>query len=311
MLHFKLLGTAAGGGFPQWNCACQFCDLCRQQPLRAAARLQLQSAVSSNGEDWFLLNASPDLRSQIEATPDLQPIAEKGQRNTPIRAIVLTGADLDQVLGLLLLREFQPLLVYATSVVRQTLQANTFFRMLDRLPGQITWIDIRPAESFQLADSQIVCTPIPLPGALPFYASAIPGIPKGEASIGLLLECEGRRIAYTPSVPEVTDDLRLLYRTCEAIFVDATFWSDTELNRLQAGTPLARSIGHIPLGGEDGTLALLRDVSVPTKVLLHINNTNPILDCMSTEYDETVRAGWQIGHDGWELILQPSSEAAA
>src|SRR6187402_87334 len=311
MLHLKLLGTAAGGGFPQWNCACQFCDLCRRQPSRAAARLQLQSAVSSDGEDWFLLNASPDLRSQMEATPELQPVAGKGGRNTPIRAVVLTGADLVQVLGLLLLREFQPLLVYATSVVRQTLQANTFFRMLDRLPGQITWVDILPNEPFQLADSQIVCTPIPLPGTLPFYASAIPGAPEGEASVGLLLECEGKRIAYTPNVPEVTDDLRRLYRTSEAIFVDATFWSDTELNRLQAGTPLARSIGHVPLGGEDGTLALLRDVSVPTKVLLHINNTNPILDSLSTEFEETVRAGWQIGYDGWELILQPSSKAAA
>ncbi|ADV82899.1 pyrroloquinoline quinone biosynthesis protein PqqB [Terriglobus saanensis] len=311
MLHFKLLGTAAGGGFPQWNCACQLCDLCRKQPLRAAARLQLQSAISSDGENWFLLNASPDLRSQIEATPELQPVATKGQRNTPIRAIILTSADLDQVLGLLLLREFQPLLVYATSVVRQTLQANSFFRMLDRLPGQITWIDIRPNESFPLADSQIVCTPIPLPGALPFYASTIPGAPEGEASIGLLLECEGKRIAYTPSVPEVTDNLRHLYRSCEAIMMDATFWSDTELNRLQTGTPLARSIGHVPLGGEDGTLALLSNINVPTKVLIHINNSNPILDPLSAEHEETLRAGWQIGHDGWELTLHPSSKAAA
>jgi pyrroloquinoline quinone biosynthesis protein B len=301
MLHFKMLGTAAGGGFPQWNCSCSLCELSRKAPQVLAPRFQLQAAVSSDGAAWFLLNASPDLRFQIEANPELQPSPVHGKRNTPIRGIVLTSADLDQILGLLLLREFQPLTIYATALVRRVLEANSFFLMLQRVPNQLTWVEIVPGEPFVLGDSGIICTPIPLSGTLPFYARELNSDEPGQASLGLLLESDGHRMAYTPSLPEITEDLLDIYRSCDTILVDGTFWSDAELSRTHSGTPLARSIGHVPLSGEDGTIALLRDLNVSRKVFVHINNTNPMLDSRSAEHQLAVEAGWQIGYDGWQL----------
>jgi pyrroloquinoline quinone biosynthesis protein B len=301
MFVFKMLGTAAGGGVPQWNCACGLCDLCRTAPEYVKPRLQLQAIVSSDGEGWFLLNASPDLRFQIEANPELQPSVKHGRRNTPIKGIVLTTADLDQVLGVLLLREFQPLVIYSTALVRRTLEANSFFRMLERVPGQLTWIEISSGQAFELGDSGIRCTPVALAGGLPFYARELDNGVPGQASIGLVLECDGRRVAYTPSVPEVTEELREIYRTCDTILVDGTFWSDAELSRTHTGTPMARSIGHVPLSGEDGTIALLADVDFPRRIFVHINNTNPILDERSEEYKAALAAGWTVAHDGWQL----------
>jgi pyrroloquinoline quinone biosynthesis protein B len=305
LLNFKLLGTAAGGGIPQWNCACALCDLCRKSPDIIPPRLQLQAAFSPDGEKWFLINASPDLRFQIESNSELQPSALHGKRNTPIQGIILTSADLDQVLGLLLLREFQPLTVYATALVRRALEANSFFRMLERVPNQLTWVQIDPGKAFIL-DNTVTCTPIPLTGSLPHYARDLnteglnPDEP-GRAAIGLLLESDGRRLAYTPSVPEVTESLRTIYSSCDVILVDGTFWSDAELNRTHSGTPLARSIGHIPMSGNDGTIALLADITTPKKVFIHINNTNPVLDSRSAEYKSLSDAGWHIGQDGWQL----------
>jgi len=296
-----MLGTAAGGGVPQWNCSCRLCDLCRKGTGAVTPRLQLQAIVSGDGERWFLLNASPDLRFQIEANPELQPSPQHGRRNTPIEGIVLTSADLDQVLGVLLLREFQPLTLYATRLVRQTLEANSFFRMLERVPRQLTWVEIVPGQPFSLGSSGISCTPVPLEGSLPFYAREMDTKEPGQASLGLVLEKDDRRVAYTPSVPEITPELRDIYRTCDAILVDGTFWSDAELSRTHAGTPAARSIGHVPLSGEDGTIALLADVDFPRKVFVHINNTNPMLETGSAEYRAAVEAGWQVAHDGWQL----------
>ena len=298
-MNFKLLGTAAGGGFPQWNCACTLCGLCRKFPDVVRPRLQLQAAFSTDAEKWFLINASPDLRFQIESNPELQPLALHGKRNTPIQGIILTSADLDQVLGLLLLREFQPLTIYSTGVVRRVLEANSFFRMLERVPNQLTWVEIHPGKAFTLGD-QVTCTPISLSGSLPYYAREFDA-EAGRASLGLLLEADGHRLAYTPSLPEVTQAIREMYDSCDAILVDGTFWSDAELSRTHSGTPLARSIGHVPMSGDDGTIALLAGISVPQRLFVHINNTNPVLDTRGPEYKYVSDAGWQIGQDGWQL----------
>ncbi|WP_114209407.1 pyrroloquinoline quinone biosynthesis protein PqqB [Acidisarcina polymorpha] len=300
MLKFKLLGTAAGGGFPQWNCACSLCQLSRTQPQLTAPRMQLQASFSGDGENWFLINACPDLRYQIEANPELQPSAALGKRNTPLHGILLTSADLDQVLGVLLLREFQPLTIYATSLVRKVLEANTFFRMLDRVPQQLTWVEISPDHPL-LLDHEITCRAIPLSGSLPFYARDVNPAQDGQASLGLLLEASGLRIAYTPSLPKITEELLAIYSTSDVILVDGTFWSDAELSSTHAGTPSARSIGHIPMSGDDGIIALLSQIKKPKKVFVHINNTNPVLDPRSAEYNQVIQAGWEIGHDGWQL----------
>lgn len=301
MLNLKLLGTAAGGGIPQWNCCCIVCELCRKEPQIVVPRLQLQAAVWGEDQGTFLLNASPDLRIQIEANRELHPTRLHGKRNTPIQGIVLTSADLDQTLGILLLREFQPLTVYATAMVRQVLESNSFFRMLERVPNQLTWVEIFPDRPFLLGNSGIRCTPIPLAGDLPYYARDLGAAEPGQASLGILLECDGQRVAYTPSVPEITEALRDIYKTCNVILVDGTFWSDAELSETHSGTPLARSIGHVPMNGGAGTIALLSDITVPRKIFVHINNTNPVLDPRSAEYKAVTDAGWQIGHDGWQL----------
>jgi pyrroloquinoline quinone biosynthesis protein B len=301
MLNFRLLGTAAGGGIPQWNCACELCTLCRLEPGVIPPRFQLQAVVWDEQGDYFLLNASPDLRFQIEGNPELHPTNKLGRRNTPIQGIILTTADLDQTLGLLLLREFQPLTVYSTALVRQALESNSYFAMLDRVPRQLTWIEIKPTVPFSLGNTAIVCTPIPLPGEMPFYARKLGPCEPGQASLGLLLEARGQRIAYTPSVPQITESLRSVYSTCQAILVDGTFWSDTELSKTQSGTPLAREIGHIPMSGEGSTLALLSDLNVPKKIFVHLNNTNPVLNPRSEQHRAVIDAGWQIGYDGWQL----------
>jgi pyrroloquinoline quinone biosynthesis protein B len=266
--------------------------------------MQLQASFSGDRKNWFLVNASPDLRFQIEANPELQPSPSLGKRNTPIQGIILTSADLDQILGVLLLREFQPLTLYATALVRSVLEANSFFRMLQRVPDQLTWIEIKPGIPFEL-DGAIACTPLPLPASLPFYASDFKNSnlaqEPGQASLGLLIEGGGKRISYTPSVPEVTPDLLALYGGSDVILIDGTFWSDAELNRTHAGTPLARAIGHVPMSGNDGTIALLAGITRPRKIFIHINNTNPVLDPRSPEYETLQAAGWEIGHDGWQL----------
>jgi pyrroloquinoline quinone biosynthesis protein B len=301
MLHFRLLGTAAGGGFPQWNCACAICASSRAEPETVSPRLQLQAAVWNSPDAIFLLNASPDLRFQIEANAELRPRSNRGSRNTPIQGIVLTTADLDQILGLLLLREFQPLTLYATALVRRVLEANSFFRMLERVPNQLSWVEIQAGVPFVLGMSDIVCTPFEMAGELPLYAREFSSSGPGQASLGLLLESHGMRIAYTPAVPAITDSLRTIYANCDTIFVDGTFWSDQELSKTHAGTPTAQAIGHLPMSGKDGTIALLSDLPGLQKVFVHLNNTNPVLDPRSGAYSAVAEAGWTIGHDGWEL----------
>ena len=167
------------------------------------------------------------------------------------------------------------------------------------MPNQLSWVEIVPGEAFDLG-GEIRCAPISLRGSLPYYAGELGHDSQGQASIGLIFERDGRRLAYTPSVPEIDHKLLAIYGSCDAILVDGTFWSDTELSSTQAGTPLAREIGHLPMSGEQGTIALLKNVTRPEKVFVHINNTNPVLDPRSPERRMVEDAGWQVAHDGWQ-----------
>jgi pyrroloquinoline quinone biosynthesis protein B len=173
--------------------------------------------------------------------------------------------------------------------------------MLERVPNQLSWVEIHAGVSFLLGTSDIVCTPFAMEGELPFYARELGPSGSEQASLGLLLEGDGMRIAYTPMVPAITDSLRKIYARCETIFVDGTFWSDDELSKTHAGTPLAQAIGHVPMSGGDGTIALLSDLPALQKVFVHLNNTNPVLDPRSGAYNKVVEAGWKIAQDGWEL----------
>jgi pyrroloquinoline quinone biosynthesis protein B len=304
-VRIKILGAAAGGGLPQWNCTCTNCSATRQNHPNIQSRTQSQLAVTADGDVWFLVNASPDLRQQLIHNPEIHPDPTKGLRNTPVAGIILTSADLDHVLGLLLMREFTPVRIYATRPVISILKKNSFFQMLDRLPGQSRWTEIEPDASFQVGGG-LTCTPIALSSNLPTYISELDRFsldPTG-ATIGLILEdTQGARAAYLPALPALTDPLKELLSTCSTIFLDGTFWSDDELQKIQPGTPLARSMGHLPIDGPDGSLATLKDLINTRKIYTHINNTNPILQEQSSERRTVEDAGWEVAWDGLEITL--------
>lgn len=313
----KLLGTAAGGGFPQWNCGCSNCSGVRAGRIRATPRLQLQVAVSLDGVCWMLLNASPDLRSQIEATPELHP---RGVRGTPIEGVVLTSGDLDQVLGLLLLRELTPLRIYSSASVRRIVREdNAFFHMLSQNPEQSRWTDICPRQPFAPLPG-LCCRAVPLGGGYPRWVPEDRGrtLNQGESVFGLILECTAEhtverdteragqtgglnRIAYMPAVAQYSDELLAELDLCDAVFVDGTFWSDDELERVDPAARSARQMGHVPLGGPGGVLEVAKQLRRPRKIFVHINNTNPILDEDSPQFAEVKSAGWEVAKDGWTL----------
>jgi pyrroloquinoline quinone biosynthesis protein B len=303
-LRVHILGSAAGGGFPQWNCGCSNCSRLRQGSLRGRPRTQAQLALFANGQHCYLLNASPDLRAQIESTPALQ--ARPGARNSPIAAVILTSADADQVLGLFLLREFQPLRIFATASVRRLLaEDNALFRLLERVPGQSTWTDIVPGATF-FPESGVQLFPIALAGAFPGYVSAerAAGLDRSEAVLGLMIESSsGRRMLYAPALPQITPALVEHMNSCDIVLLDGTFWSDDELRQARGSGPSAREIGHVPISGRDGSLAGLASVRRPRRIYIHLNNTNPVLDEASAEHRQVRDAGWEIAEDGWELEL--------
>ena len=306
-MRVKILGSAAGGGFPQWNCACSNCRRMRAGEFRGSRRTQVQVAVSADNRNWFLLSASPDLPRQIEGFPDLQPSAQS--RETPIAAFVLPGGDLDQILGLIMLRESQPLRVYATPSVRRIIMDNNIiFGMVSR---QTTWVDLTSGQDFELvsvggAKSGIRCVPFSLAGNYPHYVgeTLAASLTAGEAVLGLRLESpSGRRLVYMPGLPGVDPAWLNYVETSDLLLLDGTFWTDDELIRIQGSGRTARQMGHMPVSGTDGSLAQLSHLQRPRKIYIHVNNTNPMLDEDSPEYRSVRDAGWEIAHDGMEFEL--------
>ena len=300
-MHIRVLGAAAGGGFPQWNCSCSNCRRLRQGRFNGKSRTQAQLAISTDGTRWFLLNASPDLRFQIEAFPPLQP-HDCHPRHSPIAGLVLFSAEVDAALGLLLLRESQPLTVYATDAVWQILIGdNSLFQVLRRQADQVTWIRVLPGVPLTLADSGIECLPVSTKGCFPGFVAEgrTARFDPAEAVLGMVLEHGGRRVALFPAVSRVEPDLLELLRTCDVVFFDGTFWSDDELIRLNGSGKTARQMGHQPV---EDTLRALAEIEA-RKIFIHINNTNPILDEGSEEYREIQDAGWDVSFDGMDLIV--------
>jgi pyrroloquinoline quinone biosynthesis protein B len=308
-MYVKILGSAAGGGFPQWNCACPNCQLIRSGKFPGKARSQAQVAVTDDGQSWFLLGASPDLRSQIEATSELQ--SRHGTNGSPLCGVVLASADLDHVLGLLLLRELQPLNVYATtSITRVLREQNRLFAMLNRAPDQVRWRAIKPGASSALRtlsgqDSGITCTPISLSARYPVYVSDCePDVSPDEAVLALILTSNsGRVLVYAPAVSAITQSLREGLEKADLLLFDGTFYRDDELARVRGSGERAREMGHIPVGGEDGSLRQLAGLRIPRKLYIHINNTNPMLNETSPEYRAVREAGWELAEDGWQATL--------
>jgi len=312
-MQVKILGSAAGGGFPQWNCACPNCRALRAGTFRGKARTQTQVVIGGDGNHWFLLGASPDLHAQIESAPELYPHStDDTTRHSPINGAVLLNADIDHVLGVLLLRELQPLNAFATLSVRRILtEDNSMFRMLQRVDRQLTWIEIEPGESFSLRtpsneDSGITCRALSLGRHYPAYVSTRrkSDLQLREASLGLIIESpSGKRLAYMPAVPQIDDVLLKELDTADVLLFDGTFWSDDELIRIQGSGQTAQEMGHVPVSSQEGSLARLAQLNCPRKIYIHVNNTNPMLDEASAEYRQVRDAGWEIAEDGWQFEL--------
>jgi pyrroloquinoline quinone biosynthesis protein B len=309
-MHVKILGSAAGGGFPQWNCACPNCRSLREGTFPGKARTQLQVAVSANRRSWFLLNASPDIRSQINQDPDLHPSV--GNRDTPIAAVILTSAELDQVMGLLVLREFQPFTVYATPSVQKILREdNSVFKSLNRVPDQVIWENIGPGQTLILrygagkADSiqfEFIALPAHFPGFVSQERSAQLCARESLLAI-MIVSASGGRLAYFPAVPDIGARLREKLASADIVLMDGTFWTDDELAMVRGTGPTARQIGHVPMSGPEGTLEKLAGLPASRKIFVHINNTNPVLNESGHEFRQVREAGWEIAEDGWELTL--------
>lgn len=298
------MGSAAGGGFPQWNCGCVNCRRVRTGRFAGSPRTQAQLAWNCAHREWGLINASPDLRSQIETVPQLRP--QDDTRSSPIRDVILLSAELDQVLGLLLLREFHSFRVYATPAVRKVLtEDNSIFGVLARFAGQVCWQDIAPDQPFCAGGARFEL--LPLPGSFPGFVNAarVRELNAAEAVIGLAMSPEsgGQRLAFLPGVGSVSDELLERLQKCDAILFDGTFWSDDEPLRIRGITRTARQMGHLPLSGKGGSLERMAGLRRQRKIFIHVNNTNPILDEESSEHRTVHEAGWEVARDGMEITL--------
>jgi pyrroloquinoline quinone biosynthesis protein B len=311
-MQIKILGSAAGGGFPQWNCACPNCRSVRAGTLHGNARTQAQLAISADSQRWFLLGASPDLRAQIESACELHPHpSDNSTRHSPICGAILLNADIDHILGLLLMRELQPLHIYSSNSVREIIEDNPMFAMLQRVEGQLSWSSISLNEFFALHSPShnqvsLQCRVLSLGTHFPAYVPSkrISQLDPKEASLGLIVEASsGKRLAFLPAVPQITHELLSELQRVDVLLFDGTFWSDDELIRIQGSGQTALQMGHVPVSSPGGSLAQLAHLKRPRKIYIHINNTNPMLNEDSPEYRQVREAGWEIAEDGWQFEL--------
>lgn len=317
MLRIKVLGSAAGGGFPQWNCHCPQCNGVRTGRIRAQARMQSSLALSSDpeGRRWVVLNASPDIRHQLRAFLSPEPPAFHSAepsaslpRWSPVHAVTLLDAQLDHTLGLFTLREAHvPVLIHGTAEVRNDLSRSLpVLDVLDAFSG-FRWVTAPFAPEWGTWEGMpgIRYAFIALKGHAPRYSRDREAQESEGHTSALVVEdiTSGRRMVYAPSLGSDAETLAPYLSTSDCAFVDGTFWRDDELGRLVPGARTAREMGHRPLGGPEGLLAFLNGFPRPRKILVHINNTNPILNEDSAERAEVHAQGIEVAHDGLEVLL--------
>jgi len=292
-----VLGSGAGGGVPQWNCGCRVCRLAWSGE-RVKPRTQSSLAVSVDGANWLLLNASIDMRQQILATPALQP---KGDgRHSPIAAVLLTNTDVDHAAGLLALRERQPFTIWGTQATLDTIGANRIFDVVGR--------DIVPRRAVKLSEPfeplpGLRLELFPVPGKVPLWLEEgeVKADQIGEGTVGVALEAAGRKLVYAPGCASMTDDLKTRIAEAHALFFDGTLFSDDEMIANGLGDKTGRRMGHMPVSGPGGTLDELSAHAHVRRILIHINNSNPILIEGSAEEAKVKAAGWDIAFDGMEV----------
>lgn len=303
-MKIKVLGSAAGGGFPQWNCNCRNCQGVRDGSIPATARTQSSIAVSDNGSDWVLCNASPDICHQIAANPELNK--HGALRGTAIGSIILTDSQIDHCTGLLNLREGCPHQVWCTPEVHADLTSGfPIFTMLKHWNGGLQHHAIQPGEPFSVAVCPaLTFTPIAILSNAPPY-SPYRGRPLPGHNIALMIENRetGSKLLYAPGLGEPDNALLALMAQADCLLIDGTLWQDNELANTGVGRNTGRDMGHLALGEEQGLMALLADLPARRKILIHINNTNPILDESSAERAALTRQGIEVSFDGMSIEL--------
>ncbi|MGA8193237.1 MAG: pyrroloquinoline quinone biosynthesis protein PqqB [Acetobacteraceae bacterium] len=291
-----VLGAAAGGGFPQWNCGCRQCSLVRSNDPRVRPATQASVAISGNGSDWIVVGASPDLRQQILQTPCLWP--RTPGRDSPIAGVVLIGGDVDAIAGLLVLRERQPLTIYAPPALLDLLDANRIFDVLD--PSLVRRVALTPLEPVPCGGG-LTLTLLAMPGKVPLYMEERGATqPEPGPNYAALLQANGGSVIVAPACAEITDPVRHQLRQADLLFFDGTLFTDDEMITAGLGQKTGRRMGHVPVSGPGGTLAGLADLR-GRRILLHINNTNPIWLLDSPERRQVEMAGFEIAYDGMEV----------
>jgi pyrroloquinoline quinone biosynthesis protein B len=300
-LQAIVTGSAAGGGFPQWNCRCRYCAPAWQGDRNLPRRTQASLAVSADGAQWVIVNCSPDIREQIGATPQLQP--RKSPRGSPIAAVVLTGGEVDQLGGLLSLRENAPFALYASTSVLEVLKQNPIFDVLG--PHFVSRHALTPEETAALPGG-LALHPFRVPGKPPLYQErkSSSGKMGNDFTFGLRLSnAEGRTIVYMPTCASLDDELLRMIGAPDVLFFDGTLWTDDEMIEAGVGKKTGRDMGHMPLSGPDGSIAALMNLRCGRKYLVHINNTNPLNCTASQEREFAEAAGWMVTGDGLEISL--------
>ena len=304
-MHIRILGSAAGGGFPQWNCNCRNCAGVRNGSLRAQPRTQSSIALSDNGVDWILCNASPDIRVQLASFPALQPA--RRLRDSAIAGIILLDSQIDHCTGLLSLREGCPHTVWCTEMVHQDLTRGfPLFPMLSHWNGGLQWqpIALDGAPFTVPACVHLQLRAIPLRSSAPPY-SPHRGNPHPGDNIGLFIEDlrSGASLFYAPGLGQVEEALLGWMGRADCLLLDGTLWRDDEMRRCGVGDKLGSDMGHLPQSGPGGMLEVLEGFGAQRKVLIHINNTNPILDEDSSERALLTQRGIEVAFDGMDIHL--------
>lgn len=312
-MRLKIVGSAAGGGFPQWNCNYQFSRAARAGEVGVRQRTQSSLAVSADGQGWVLFNASPDIREQIAQTPELQPAPDAALRSTPIRAVVLTNGDVDHIAGLLSLRERQPFAIYASAQVMEVLRANSIFNVLD--PAIVPRRILPPEGELEVCDADgrrtgVVIEGFAVSGKVPLYLEN-PSLPdadfssdRGDTIAIRIASGNGSGSAfYIPGCARIDAVLRSRLADAACLLFDGTVYTDDEMIAAGVGRKTGMRMGHLAMSGEAGSIASLADLKIGKRIFVHINNTNPVLDEHSAEHAAVRAAGWEVAHDGMEIDL--------
>lgn len=310
----KVVGSAAGGGFPQWNCNAPLSKAVRENKPGFLTRTQSSLAVSSDGESWALFNASPDIREQIAANRELQPLPEGALRNTPIATVVLTNADVDHIAGLLSLRERQKLVVYATANILRTLRENSIFNVLNPDYVERRELPLSGTTELEGPDGPIGITieTFSVPGKVALFLEDETagdgnfGTSEGD-TIGVRItepsSAGASAVFYIPGCARVTDELKQRLRGADVLLFDGTVFVDDEMRNTGVGEKTGARMGHLAISGPEGSIAQLSDVDIGRRIFVHINNTNPILEPGSRAERQVIEAGWEVSFDGMEIRL--------